>query len=908
MDLTLTICTMPFTQYEFYKKDHIEELIAQRRCGEYRSYFKNELSKDLYSIVSKQQRIHNLDEINLLFDKFYSGIKLSKEQSSVKFYRNLLSKLAKSFICHRNGRIALKYWESDGEEDFIGPYRGLNKIALWNSLNRMLTTDLLVICYLLDNDMQDECYLNGYYSSIMLEDLQLEQILKKGVAETHIHKGAGINFYISWQQLMTLNGKTDKDFNKELFCNEIIRSDYGLENYVKSMAILRLLMADFLRNGTSKAEDNEGRHNFNQYIEEMFEECNDEYSENKGLDQNVRYLIGDLFDGIDLQKRDYQLFKMWNRIIEKIDLGIKERLDKNQNKDIIEPFFESARSINTTVENVFLFQSMQYMRNADKDTFFFRLFWQYIRIKNQVFQSKVQGNLIKGLLHFQNYYKRSVAFKGKRDTSLTYWKIIMLNQFQNAHLKKLELRTGFGNGISIETIKRDIKKVMTSFLRAYKEIIEENYSKLEAPQVGLIFHMIKEPDHKEYEKCWQNYCAMDECELYFKELQNKYMKQVIALNSLREETPFLSDYILGIDVASVENSTEPWVFAPVYEKARNSDTHKTTYINSENWDRVKNLGFTFHAGEDFRHLATGLRRVDEVIEHFKFHAGDRIGHGIALGLKVEKWVKNNKIVVIPRGEYLDNLLWIWGLYKDGKYEQDFSMGYLEHEILKYAQSIYRKMDGINPYSLWRAYRTRFESFIPKKSYSCGEKEVNNKLFCQYVSNSEAEMWDELKIAHAYHCQIYLERMLEPIQVEINQQDEKILRQVQKVVVHKISNEGIVIETNPTSNVVIGEIESIFEHYIHNLNQRGLGSKENEENAVMISINSDDPSVFNTNVSNEFAYVFYSLQEKGYTREEAITWIDKIRRYGMESSFIEDRKIDNKTRIAEIEKLLETLKQ
>ena len=75
---------------------------------------------------------------------------------------------------------------------------------------------------------------------------------------------------------------------------------------------------------------------------------------------------------------------------------------------------------------------------------------------------------------------------------------------------------------------------------------------------------------------------------------------------------------------------------------------------------------------------------------------------------------------------------------------------------------------------------------------------------------------------------------------------------------------------------------------------------------MVSINSDDPSVFNTNVSNEFAYIFYSLQEKGYSREDILLWIDKIRKYGMDSSFIEDRHMQTHEIIIEIDKILEEL--
>jgi len=914
MDLTLKVCLFPFTEYEFYSTDFIEELSKKKDIELYRKYFHDDFLNKIYEIINKTQKIHNLDEVSLLFDMFYARQKLINVNCITEFYMNLLSKLSKSFICHRNGRIALKYWESDGEEDFLGPYRGLNKIALWNSMNRMFTTDLLVIRYLLDNGMSDETYLNGYYSSIMLEDLQLEQILKNGVAETHIHKGAAINFYISWIYLMKLGGKKNTEYKKYIFSDPVIRKVDGFENYVKSMAIIRIIMAYFVQNESENAF-------LNKYIEEVFKESNDI------RDRSIYDLVYQIFYGEQIVKDKYNFSELWDRVIEK--LNIQQNTDIVRNifdEDILNNILTESKYVRTTTENIFLFKCMKYieknMKNNVEDKFFNKTFWQYTRIKNEVFQLKVQGNHLKGLMNFKNYYDRSTEINGY--TMKQYWKIIMVNQFQNTHLKKLELRSGFGNGSSVETIKLSIKKTLKAFFQAYKEIINENYllkkgaetsenMYREAPNVGLVFHMIKGPDRKESEKCWQNYCGIENSELHFKELQVNYLRQVKALNELREEIEGLSEYIVGIDAASIENNTEPWVFAPVYEEARDSKFHKTVYINSNNTSRVKSLGFTFHVGEDFRHLLTGLRRIDEVIEHFKFHAGDRIGHGIALGVDVDKWINSNKIIVIPRGEYLENLLWIWGLYKNGQYSKCFDRGYLEQQIMRFAEKIYINMEGISVFDLWKAYRNKFKTFDVCEAYN--QIEFNNlegqkinKIFCKNVKNSEALIWNVEKISHAQHCQCYLEKMLEPIQIEIRELDAEMIKQLQKIVATKVSVNGIIVETNPSSNIAIGEIENLFEHYVFTLNQRGLNPEINPENAVMISINSDDPSVFNTNVSNEFAYIFYTLQEKGYSREDALLWIDKIRNYGMESSFIDSRGLDTKQKLEEIEDILEELKK
>lgn len=75
------------------------------------------------------------------------------------------------------------------------------------------------------------------------------------------------------------------------------------------------------------------------------------------------------------------------------------------------------------------------------------------------------------------------------------------------------------------------------------------------------------------------------------------------------------------------------------------------------------------------------------------------------------------------------------------------------------------------------------------------------------------------------------------------------------------------------------------HHILNLNNHGLVDEDPHE--VMVTINSDDPLIFSTNCENEMAYIYHALLSKGYSRERVIKWIDKVREYGLSSSFVKD---------------------
>lgn len=906
LSLTANIIIFPFTM--FYKsekvdseiyKDTMENLAQITSIEAYNKVLSREYEK-IYRILSNTNSISNFDEINLLFNKFYPKEELNKYRDNIpKLYMEILTKLQRSFISHRDGKIVFKYWKSEGEEDFIGPYSGINKIAFWNYLNRIFTTDLLVVKYLLDNGVEDPIDLEGISSTITLADSQLEGILSRGVAETHIHKNAAINFYISWQDLMNLTGKSSKNYKENIFENKVFHSEINLKPHVLAIAIVRLVIADFL-----ERRDNE---NWYEYVHDCIG------------NEKIKNLCDAIEDGQTISMESYNFFKLWEEVIDELGiLKVNDEKKASYKEDILKNIFTGYGESNIILENILLFKSMQYIMNYN-DVNFGKVFINYIRIKNKVLQTKVQSNRIKGLENFKNYFKRSTN-KTSVYEEKNYWKILIENQLQNPYLEKLELRAAIDVG-SIEKIRIYIKDMMISFLTAYKEILQEKENlygqDVQYPDLGIVFHLKKDIDVYKYEKCWANFEDDEYKELYFMEHRNVYSKQVEALNQVRENIPGLSDYIVGLDAASSENDTEPWVFAPIYRSARDSKRKDIFYKKGNLRKRIKTLKFTYHVGEDFRHLISGLRHIDEVIDNFKFHAGDRIGHGIALGVDVDRWIRGNRIVILPRIEHMENMLWVWGLYKDGYYNNSFDISYLEQEIMNQAEKIYGVITGINVYILWKVYKGKFKDFVPNKELIELNKLVyngdsisnshDNRLFCKYGKKDRSIIWDEETLSHAMHCRCYLEKMLEPIQVEVNYDKADLMKQLQKIVCNKISTGAIVVETNPTSNLAIGEIESIFEHYIHNLNNRGLSNEGDKENSMMVTINSDDPSVFNTNVSNELSYIFYSLQEKGYDRENILEWIDKIRQYGMDSSFIEKSNKTITEKIEELENLISELK-
>lgn len=118
-------------------------------------------------------------------------------------------------------------------------------------------------------------------------------------------------------------------------------------------------------------------------------------------------------------------------------------------------------------------------------------FFNNVKIKNAVFQAKVQEDSIKGLKNFQPIYGRSSKLFGY--DSQYHWLTLMHCQFQNRHLRKLEFRFGFDN-YDVKNKRNvdsffyiNLRNSVRSFLKAYYKYLEEwkdmrdNYLSYENP-------------------------------------------------------------------------------------------------------------------------------------------------------------------------------------------------------------------------------------------------------------------------------------------------------------------------------------------------------------------------------------------------------------------------------------------
>ena len=870
----LGVLCYPFVSMEIFQEDFISKYIAEIRSGDIRQakQSRSHLKAQLVEYICRNYNVYSYDEIYLYLEKCFLG-PAEEFEDGQQLYLHIMRKMASTLISHRDGRIVFKYWRNKGDEELFGGFAGNNKVTLFHSLNCHISMDVIAIIYMIENQkQQDAGCLDYFYGNIEVADQQLSRILESGVAENHLHKGVSRSFSSIWDSLMEpLTTEKAKSFWGREFVNGTKEQNKRAVFYILGCGIVRACLAmEIHGQGIAAVKE-----------EEEIQNLVEAFSDGRKFED---FYVKEFQNRTEREITDFYVRK-WE-ILEK-HLPQEPYCDR-----LCMKIFVEDSNLHTLDENVFLYYALsdlihhkENMGKRQKSTM------QYLRFRNHLFHTSVQQKTIKGLDYFQqaHYSVNSALNHANIDN---FWEKAIREQLQNQDLQKIEFRS------SMPKSAKQFRKEVLDFLKAYQKILKEDYCipngeehvpYRKLPQVGLVIHFLKRPDDSVPEKCVQN--GKDDCSyLMFGRRQKEYEEQIEAFTCLRTEFMELSRYLVGIDAASLENSTPVWVFAPIYENARDSRIERIGR-KSRISDYMQSLGFTFHAGEDFRHILSGLRRIDEAVEHLKFHAGDRIGHGIALGISPRKWKSQNPVIIIPQIEALENYLWAYDMLSVNYSNfQATILAYIEKRIYELAGRIYGEAqgdgerEGLGVEILAAGYQ---ELFTEDKSQFTDNEKVGEikKGLCEKLRHGEKVIWDARLLAAARHCKKFVKEMERPIHYEVTEQDILIVEELQKILKEKLGRKGIVIEVNPSSNTAIADLDGIEENQLYRLD--GIMDSQN----LIVCINSDDPAVFNTNVSNELAYIYYGMLEKDISREAALIWIDKIRRNGMNSSFIHHQETD-----------------
>lgn len=394
----------------------------------------------------------------------------------------------------------------------------------------------------------------------------------------------------------------------------------------------------------------------------------------------------------------------------------------------------------------------------------------------------------------------------------------------------------------------------------------------QVPGVRVIFHFLKRnlPDPKTESRLnWVRY----------RELRTQVRTHAEKLwNAL---TSPLGEMIVALDVASYELEAPTEIFSPWLRALRTMAPHYANHFDHPSGTR-SGLGLTIHAGEEFHSLLEGMRAIDESIRFAGMQAGDRIGHGLALGLDPEEWRQNHDGVVLqPRLSRLDDLVWVYPLLCELGLAKLASQA--ENEMEKLADILYNQSTDQSSHrpshrQLFRAWELRKYLHDSQESY---ETPLLQQVRCMQKEGlrhfGDAEpLWKQY-----LSDETLFEKGQEFIEVTIDADWANGIRKIQDHYLLSMAQKGIVIETNPSSNVAISAVSAYTKHPIFR-----WYPPDTIFNSQMpaVVVGSDDPSIFGTELYHEYAALACAAQALGYSQTQIIDWLWRLRESGRKHLF------------------------
>lgn len=379
-------------------------------------------------------------------------------------------------------------------------------------------------------------------------------------------------------------------------------------------------------------------------------------------------------------------------------------------------------------------------------------------------------------------------------------------------------------------------------------------------RLTLVAHFIKQPwTHSPHHKAglYRHYSL---------DLQLRRAVGVLLLCLAR--WPRLQTWVRGIDAAANELHAPPDVFAAVFRVCRRAGLTRRTY----------------HAGEDFRHLLSGIATMWDALTLLELRNGDRIGHGTAMGIRPSLWLERMPSrLTISRGEWLISMLAAWQLLRDVS-EAYACANRLQRELEDIAYQIFRRpitakeveramaLRGLNRKDLMQQQTFAANPQPESLSEPWREEQELVMLTCQSQPRDVALLWEWLSDPDVQ------QRAEELIVKEARFLDEFTYVRLQQALMRQVATRGVLIETLPSSNVRISQYYHVGEH--HSLRwMRVPGHVEEGDPEIMVCLGSDDPGVFAGELETEFYLLFAELRRAGLSSSEALNRLSAMNERG-----------------------------
>lgn len=859
--------------------DYCSDFILSKKYSEKYINVNNFIEKGFRTFSS-----YSVDEIQNVYYKLESDWFHDVHQEKNKNYFHILN--------HFTSKVLI-------EQD-LEPFVVYEHLLKWRDLSYYIGEDILTTSFFacLDNRSRRQRDFFAWRPTAFSDNKRLHQLLKKGLAENHFHlKGSGPVFDLSWINIMnhpTSFEKAFEDLKKEI--SLLTKTTNASQSSKKELKIL-VYKAAYIRyelfrlvNRIDESKD---------FIIDISKESNSSASFDLlmnmyELSKNIEVLRYDLGHQFEYRKN-----------IEVIDYTIPKNIHiQNLEKSYV---FYGERKL--------LYDCFKLIYSGDKKfQSCIYLFHAYLLIKAQFRAELIQVNDKVGFGNFSMYQDRKEFFLPDDSIYHTaFMNLAVHDTKSHSQIKSFELRvapkdSGLKLKLSLEGYNKALDNQEILSKRLNYSSSDDNRFDFKKHNIFYTIHYIKKRDSGKYSDLSQEVLCRHH------DLRIEIKNQSIAISQLREGYSEISDLIRGIDAASSEFNASPEVFAQGFRYLKN---HKIKGYFNHLKDKLEEpkIYATYHAGEDFYDLVDGLRAIDESIRFLNLTQGDRIGHALALGIDVKEYYAFKQFkLMLPKQMVLDNIVWLLAkirkfgigihrnevnrlekLYENLFYElytANFDKGSLLEQKYIHHTTYFDawKLRGDDPY-LYLSDLS--EDIYTKPNLTYWERCRINE---EYPKNKNIRNNVDIKCLYQqYHFNVKIKKAGAQIkQFEISHAYMELVEAVQFKMMHELKNKNIAIETNPTSNYLIGTFRRYAKHPITKFFNLGLElDHEKIRNCpqISVSINTDDQGIFSTSLENEFALMAIALEkekdENGdlkYNSSMIYEWLERVRLMGIGQSF------------------------
>lgn len=737
-----------------------------------------------------------------------------------------------NILLHFNQEVLREYEEK--------PVCKFEHLLRWNSLSSLIGEDLLTTSFLASSDIQSAKIRYRFDWGLVIDqdDPDLRELFYRRMADVHLHlKGSSSNFDLNWLCLMNHPKGREKEFGKLLSLLHPLqmvssKEQFGLSFHalaIKACAIRYLLYLNYIRR-TDVA-----------------------YQPDLILAINADCDVTTKIQASTLET-----------------LIAAERLSSNSQHTMFDHDYiwqvdeEMVRCNPNCIiagERRFLYECFRAVYSGDMTDRDSRFLYAYILIKNLIRNELIQSNGVIGFDNFNSYENRKTLFIDRYPLYERLVGPLALGQyFYQGKDRWVEPRITPKDSPtkihdSIYKLEQDFERLTSANINDYRYVLHFIKQKDQRPKSG--------PLHPRHHK-----------------LRSLVQKQANAIYGFCKNSR-LGNRIAGIDAANSEIYARPEVFAQAFRFLRDIPV----FFDGNN---TKNLGMTYHVGEDFLSIIDGLRAIDEVLHFLRFRRGDRFGHALVLCVDPEQYLDSrHNTLLLPKMLVLDDIAWGLNTSEEGCIAALRTP--LEHIFYRVFREVYGDRFAISLRDYYESWLLRGDNPACYEHFYSDGTDFSYKVsqWSRFDLNNDSDAVSARKnrlaceLYHNYHYNWDVRNRGEEI-MELRCPDgtAQLIADLQQQALKQLGKMNIGIETNPTSNVRIGG----FGRY-HDLPVMKFVPLDNSMMQLSTSVNTDDRGVFSTSIEREYALLACAIAKNNKcSMSEICTWLDKIRRNGLVQRF------------------------